>query len=220
MGRFKTLSSIIIVIMIPVLVITLSLNIGFRLPDVYLFYFNDSRVVDGLYTSLSSTEMADALADFMNSFRPEEFQVMEDTGYDQLGIFDGRDSYNMLMLKSVIDITSMLCVVALILLVIIYAVNIKNDEKKVLRIAFWPAAGLTVILSGLLFMAVHLENIREGLFRLIGMRTWADGSKLAELLSGDFWGMMAIFLLAISLILTGLVAYLHYRLTRPPRIFY
>ena len=220
MGRFKFLCSIIVVIMVPVLIITLSHNIIFRLPDMYLFYFNDSQAVDGLYTSLSNSEMADALADFMNSFRPETFQVEEDTGYDKLGIFDTRDSYNMLVLKGALDVSMALCIVAGILLIAIYVYFIKNDEKKMLRSAFKPALAIGAVLTAAQFCAFRFEHMRMGLFRILGMRTLAESSKLAAIMGDDFWSMFAVFVTAAAVVIIGLVWYIHYRLTRPPRIFY
>ena len=91
MGRFKYICSIVLIISVPIMLITLSLNIVFRLPDGYLFYFNDSQVLDKLYTSLTNSEMASAIAEFMNKINPSEFQVEEFTGYDKLGIFDAGD---------------------------------------------------------------------------------------------------------------------------------
>jgi len=83
LGRLKRFCSVILVILIPVLIITLSINVVFRLPDAYLCHFNDSQSVDRLYVNLSSSEMADAISSFMNQFHPypEEFQSMDADGY-------------------------------------------------------------------------------------------------------------------------------------------
>jgi hypothetical protein len=219
-SRFKLLCSIIVVITVPVLIVTLSQNIVFRSSDIYLFYFNDSQVVDKINTSLSNGEMADGLASFMNSFRPEVFQIEEDTGYDLLGIFDARDSYNMLLLKGVLDISMALCAISAILTTAIYVYFIRNDEKKILRNAFKPAIAIGGILTIVQFAVFYFSDIRNSLFRGLGMRTLSTTSKLAIILCDDFWSMLAIFVTGLAIIVAGVVMYLHYRLTRPPRIFY
>lgn len=220
MNRLKLLCTIIVAITVPVLIITLSQNLIFRLPDAYLFYFNDSQVVDGLYTSLSNTEMADALADFMNSFHPENFQIEEDTGYDKLGIFDARDSYNMMILKGALDVSAALGIIAAILTIAIYIYFIKNDEKKMLRTAFKPGIAIAFGLIAVQFMGFYSDGMRGGLFKILGMRTLVEASKLQMIMGDDFWRMLAVFITAIAVAVSGVLWYIHYRLTRPPRIFY
>ena len=73
------------------------------------FYFNDSGAVDRIYTGLSNSEMADGIADFMNSWRPQEFQIYEDTGYDLPGIFTEEESDSMMLVKKWLDISLALC---------------------------------------------------------------------------------------------------------------
>ena len=59
--------------------------------------------------------MADEIAGFMNSWRPDEFQVYENTGYDMQGIFSAKDSDNMLKAKTAMDISLIICLVSLII---------------------------------------------------------------------------------------------------------
>lgn len=222
MGRLKRISSIILVILIPLLILTLSQNIIFRTPDAYLFHFNDSQCVDRLYVSLTNSDMADALASFMNTFfpYPEEFQVEDNTGYDWIGIFDSRDSYNMLILKRAVDISGIICIVSLILIVAIYAVMIRDQEKKTLRNSFMVGAVFSLILTVVQTVVFSAAGLRDSLFRLIGMRTPAEDSNLEIIMGDDFWGIMSVFLTGITVIVFGVVFYIHYRLTRPPRLFY
>lgn len=218
--RFKRICSVVLVFCIITAVVTLGQNILFRTPDVYQFHFNDSRSVDRLYTSITSSQMADEIAGFMNSFRPEEFQVNDFTGYDELPIFDSRDSYNMLVLKKMVDISGIFCIISLILMVSIYIWFIREDEKKLLRGVFRLSAAASAVLIVLQAVVFSAKSLRSSYFRLWGMRAYAEGSKLEMILGDEFWGVFTVFLTVISLIILLVMAYLNYRVTRPPRIFY
>ena len=220
MGRFKFICSIIVVITVPIVIITLSQNIIFRLPDVYLFYFNDSQVIDNIYTSLTNSEMADGIAGFFNSFHPSEFQIYEDTGYDLQGIFDSGDSYNMLILKRALDICGILGIVALILTVAVYIFFLKEDEKKLLRNSFRISTGISVLLIAAQAVLMAVSQFRDGVCRLMGLRTLSDSSNLAIILGEDFWDMAGYFVTGMALIVLLIAIYTNYRLTKPPRIFY
>ena len=218
--RFKKISSVVLVFCIVTAVITLGQNILFRTPDVYQFHFNDSRCVDLLYTSITSSQMADEIADFMNSFHPKEFQVNDFTGYDELPIFDSRDSYNMLVLKKMADISGIFCIISLVVMVSIYIWFVREDEKKVLRNTFRVGAAASTLLIVLQVVVFSAKSLRSSYFRLWGMRAFAEGSKLEMILGEEFWGVFAVFLTVISCVILLVMAYVNYRITRPPRIFY
>lgn len=79
MRKFNYVCSFLLVITLSVFIITLGQNITARTSGTYLYYFNDTRVVEGLYTEYTSSQMADEIAGFMNSWRPDEFQVYENS---------------------------------------------------------------------------------------------------------------------------------------------
>lgn len=136
------LCSVLVIFTAAIFVVTLAQNIVFRTADIYLFYFNDSRAVDQIYTTLDNSEMADEIAAFMNSWNPEEFQVYEDTGYDLQGIFTEDESKNMLIVKKWLDCSAAIMVVSLILTAAIYTYFLKNDYKKALRDRYKISIGL------------------------------------------------------------------------------
>ncbi len=212
--------SIVLVFSVVIVTVTLGQNIIFRTPDAYQFYFNDSRCVDKLYTSLTSSEMADAIASFMNSFRPEEFQVNDNTGYDELPIFDSRDSYNMMVLKRMVDISGIFCVIGLVLMVAVYIWFVREDEKKLLRKAHLTGAAIGLAVIGVQAFIMSAPGLRDSWFRLWGMRASAADSKLEMIMGDPFWSSFTVFLTGISVILLLIFTYINYRITRPPRIFF
>ncbi|MDD6815718.1 MAG: hypothetical protein PUE84_04655 [Firmicutes bacterium] len=222
MNRLKTVSRIILIIAIPILIMTLSQNLIYRLPDAYLYYFNDSQCLNKLYLSMSNSEMADALTDLLNRFRPdpETFNIYVDTGYDELGIFDSRDAYNLQMMKKALDMSSLFCIISLILVTAVYVFLLRQEEKKMLRTSFVIGAGISVILMIAQAVVLPAPAMRERIFTVIGVRPFYEDSALSMILTDSFWNMITVFLTGVTLIILGITTYVQYRLTRPPRIFY
>lgn len=220
MSRFKMICSVVLVISVVMVTVCLGQSVIFRTPDAYQFYFNDSQCVDRLYTSLTSSEMADEIASFMNSFRPEEFQVNDNTGYDELPIFDSRDSYNMMVLKKTVDISGIFCVVGLILMVAVYIWFLREDEKKLLRRAHLIGAGISLAVIAVQAAVMSAPGLRTSWYRLWGMRAAAADSRLAMIMGDAFWSSFTVFLTGMCLIILLVLTYINYRITRPPRIFF
>lgn len=164
--------------------------------------------------------MADEIAGFMNSWRPDEFQVYENTGYDMQGIFSAKDSDNMLKAKTAMDISLIICLVSLIITVSIYVYFLKNDFKLVLRKrlkAVWIVTAVLLAFEGFLLMS---GKGVKWLVSFIGLEPLSDNSLLSVILSEDFVNMSGFFVIAYTIVAAIALSYLTYVLTKPPRIFY
>ena len=115
-----------------VCIIAFAQNITLRTSAAYTFYFNDTYVVESVSTEYVNSEMSDMIAKFFNSWNPEEFQIYEDTGYDIEGIFDEKDSHNMLAIKRALDISFIIGLVSLIITISIY-INKLHYKKTTLQ---------------------------------------------------------------------------------------
>lgn len=220
MRKFNYVCSFLLVITLSLFIITLGHNITARTSGTYLYYFNDTRVVDSLYTSYSSSQIADEIAGFMNSWMPDEFQIYEDTGYDMQGIFSDSDSDNMLAAKRAMDISLIVCIICLIITVSIYVYFLKNDFKLVLRkrLRFvWIFTGALLICESLLTMT---DKGVRWLASITGIKDAGDNSLLNAILGADFINMAGVFDILYTLVATIAISYLTFVLTRPPRIFY
>lgn len=220
MKKFNMACSVVAVITIALFLVTLSQNMTVRTTEVYSFYFNDSQAVSRLYTELSSTEIADGIADFMNSWRPEEFQIYEDTGYDLQGIFDEAEGYNMMCVKRCVDISTALGLAALLLTAAIYWHLIRCDEKKKLRNSFRIALVISTGVSIAEFIALRSESGRAWLAGTLKLAELEENSALMTILGPDFISMAAVFFAILAVIVLAIFTYINYRLTRPDRIFY
>lgn len=220
MKKFNYVCSYLLVITLSLFMITLGQNIVARTSGTYLYYFNDTRVVDRLYTEFTNSQMADEIASFMNSWRPKEFQIYENTGYDMQGIFGNADSDNMLTAKTVMDISFIICLVCLILTVSIYVYFLKNDFKLVLRKrlkATWIVSALLLACEGFVLLS---DGGRRWLAPFVGLEPLKENSLLSIILGEDFIHMAGFFVIGYTLIAVLAISYLTYVLTKPPRIFY
>ena len=211
---------IVVIITVAIFLVTLTQNFVVRSGEVYSFYFNDSGVTSQLYTELTSNEIADGIADFMNSWMPEEFQIYEDTGYDMQGIFDEDDSHNMMIVKKWLDISALACVLSLIIIVLCYWRLIKFDEKKRLRIGYRIGLVIAVAIAVGEVIVLLSHQGRAWLAGILGFIELSEDSPLLTVLGPEFLTMAAGFVVFMTVIVYSVCSYISYRLTRPPRIFY
>lgn len=220
MKKFNMLCSVLVIFTAAIFVVTLAQNIVFRTADIYLFYFNDSRAVDQIYTTLDNSEMADEIAAFMNSWNPEEFQVYEDTGYDLQGIFTEDESKNMLIVKKWLDCSAAIMVVSLILTAAIYTYFLKNDYKKALRDRYKISIGLIPAAIVVTAALTITNGGRQWIFEKMQLVELPEDSSLIHLVGADYLSMATVFYIAIGMVIFAVATWLVFRLTRPPRIFY
>lgn len=220
MKIFNRICSIIVIFTAALFILSFSQNLLFRSADVYNFYFNDSRAVDRVYTNLTSREVAEEITGFMNSWRPEKFEVLEDTGYDMESVFTEEESVNMMAAKRLMDISCVVCIVSMIATVAIYVHFLRDGKKKVLSDMF--KVSIFLVLGGII-AEIWLMATNEGRSRvmeLTGMIDLGEEAQIAMLLGSDFLNMAAIFLVVCTLIVLAVCTYVNRVLTKPPRIFY
>jgi len=217
---FNRICSILLIFTVAAFIISVSQNLIFRTSGVYGFYFNDSRAVDNIYTTLSSNEMADEIASFMRSWNPEKFEVLEFTGYDNESVFTEEDSDIMMTVKKALDISGIVCILSIILTVSIYIHLLRSEKKKMLSNSFKASFVLTLALAAGETVLFVTNNGRAKLMELLNLVNLPEESQLLEILGVDFIGMAAVFLAALTLIVLAFVTYIVVITTKPPRMFY
>ena len=123
---FNFFCSLVVILTMTICIVTFAQNITLRTTAAYTFYFNDTYVVSNVSSEYVNSEMSDMIVKFFNSWNPKEFQIYEDTGYDIEGIFDEKDSHNMLTIKYALDISLLFGIVSLIITIAIYRYFLKN----------------------------------------------------------------------------------------------
>lgn len=220
MKKFNLFCSLILIITTTVCIIAFAQNITLRTTATYTFYFNDTYVVEDVFEEYTNSEVSDILASFFNSWNPEEFQVYEDTGYDIEGVFDKKDSYNMLAIKRALDISLILSIVSFIITAAIYFRFLKLDYKPIIRKRFKVSA---VLATGFLIGEMFLLNTKKGLAFLsetLGLVAMEKDSDLMALLGIDFIELADNFLFGFTILTLLVAGYITHFLTKPPRIFF
>ena len=220
MRKFNFFCSVVLVITLAIFTITLAQNITLRGSATYTFYFNDTGIVDSVTDEYTNSQMSKEISRFMNSWRPEEFQVREDTGYDMQGIFDEKDSHNMLAVKKAADISLIIYLLSGIITVAIYVYFLKNGFKEVLRKRLKITVPVIAVLLACEMIAFSTKKGLATLMTITGVETLGKHSMLKTLLGGDFIGLAGNFLLGYTFLLCIIAVYLTLFLTKPPRIFY
>lgn len=220
MRKFNFFCSLILVLSATVMIITLGQNLVMRTTAGYTFYFNDTRVVSKVSENYTNSEMSHEIVSFMNSWRPSEFQVYEDTGYDLEGIFDDKDSDNMLAVKKAADMSLVVFLVSAIITVAIYVYFLKNEFKLVLRKRLIFISGFTVLLAVAETFLLKTKTGISFLMSFAGLSDLSSESALSIVLGGGFTDMAANFLLLYTAVIYAVVLYVTLTLTKPPRIFY
>ncbi len=220
MRKFNFFCSLVLVLTTTIMIITAGQNLVMRTSAGYTYYFNDTGVVSKISDKYTNSQMSKEITAFMNSWRPDEFQVYEDTGYDLEGIFGKHDSDNMLAVKKMADISIVLFAVSTIITAAIYIYFIRNDFKLVLRKRVAATGILTLIICIVEVILLKTDWGITFLMNVAGIETLPSYSALKSLLGGDFAAMAGIFLLLYTAVILIGVIYLTMTLTKKPRIFY
>lgn len=218
--KFNFLCSLIVILTMTVCIVAFAQNITLRTTAAYTFYFNDTYVVSSVSSEYVNSEMSDMIAKFFNSWNPKEFQIYEDTGYDIEGIFDKKDSHNMLAIKYALDISFVLGVVCLIITIAIYRHFLRSGYKQILRNRYKISSILVFLI---LIAEMIILNTKKGMgfiSDILGLQVLENDSNLLTLLGGDFIGLADNFLFGLTVLLFAGVTYVVHVLTKSPKIFF
>jgi hypothetical protein len=177
-------------------------------------------VVSRVSNDYTNSQMASEIAQFFNSWRPETFQITEDTGFDIEGIFDEDDSYNMMAVKRAADISLVLCITSIIITIAIYVYFIDNGFKEVLAKRAKVAVGISLIVMIIEIVLMYTTKGLSFLSSVLGLEPLGKGSLIKILLGTDFLHMATIFFAAYTIVVCIAVLYITHVFTKSPRIFY
>lgn len=220
MGKIKYPLFVLLLVLFPVAIVSLSGNLVIRLGETYTYHFNDSQVVDSLYTSVSAGEFSDAISEWWNPLGKETtFQVFESNGEYQDPLFSEKDGQVMVRARSIANWALAGGTLALAVAVLLYVVLYRKRCITGLRRTGYGIASLTVI--GLLLANVLL---RRGAVRMALYDQWIGislrkGSTLRILLGTPFYKTFLLFSTILTVALLIAFCYVNFSLTRKKRLF-
>lgn len=219
MRKIIIICTIIVTLAVPIFIVSFAQNISVRTEEVYSFYFNDTRVVNKLHTSYSSNEVARMVANYLNSFSNESFQIWEDNGYDLEAVFTEEESHNMGQLKKALAYSSLTCVVSLAVICGIYLFFFLSERKILIRRTYLISIPFTI--AGIVFGAITALN-QDWQYRMaenLNFIELGEESLLGVVFGSDLMVMVGKLFLAVSIILFAACSFVAYKLSKDDKVF-
>lgn len=214
----KIVLSWLIIICLPIISIGTSANMLFRLPDIYQFQMNASRVLSSYNAGGQEEKVAQAIGKYMQ-YRAEEFQYQYDEEEEMALLFSKNDQEGMAGLRKRLNISLALVVLSALIVILTYVILIKDENLEIIRIRF--KMSLLLYFAGTaiatVFSLAPALNDRM-LSRTFGMLEEAD--LMYAIFHGGFFKYFAIANIVVSLVITVIMMYFTWKNTKPKNIFW
>lgn len=220
MNGLRKVYSILLMIIIPVLIVLIGLNFSMRSQEVFSYYLNDSQALDYTTLSLSSNELSEQLSDFSWGLFSDEIDITENAGYMDDPVFDDTEAEVLFDIRDILTKSFLLMMGLLGILVILYIYFIKKEYKDQLFFTCKVASVISIVASIVTTLVIASDSIVHRLYEsYIGISLGKDSILRILFTKGDFAGAIAVAQLGIGLIALGILFYITWRLTKPPRIY-
>lgn len=220
MKKFRIIWYLILPILLSVTITLISTNIVLRLPETYLYHFNDSQVVSGIGVDITESSFAKEIAGYLSSVKNDEFQVFEENGSFKDPVFDKEESEFMLRAKKILALSLFAGLAALAFTVWDYIYLVKSGKRKALKHFGYGAIIMSAGMVIAEIIIVHMSSFRAFLLNHVIAVKLADDSALAMLIFSPFENTFSIFLAVTAIAMILLSLYIHSRVTKENRMFY
>lgn len=220
MHKLNYFLSVLLVLLMSLVIVFFSSNLVLRMSTTYLFHFNDSEVMYEIPYSVTGSDMAKEITSYFTSFSDKPFQVYEDNRIFKDPIMEKEDQQVMKKVKTILAIELAAGLVSLAGFLGIYIYLYKKNFKEALRNRVKVGIGLTALLVAGRVVAVCLKGCRVWAYnKFIGVNL-PEFSIIKIILGDPFYQTYILFATLAAVIFTGIVVFIHYKLTKPERIFY
>lgn len=220
MRRLNYLHYTVLIILIPIVIVILSSNLVLRFQETYVFHFNDSQVVNKLYTDITPTEFADEIASYWSSFSKNEFQIYEENAIFKDELFGKKEVQVMGLMKKIVNIQLLTGLLFSIIIFFIYRRIYMNKHHAALHRLGYISGAITLAVVVLVNILLRIGAVRSGLYNLLIGVELSKKCALVTLLGGSFYKVFLIFFSITAVALLGLLFYINYNLTKDKRLFY
>lgn len=220
MKRIKYLYSGIYAITLPILIILLAFNITFRTSEVYSYYFNDSQSIDYTTLDVTSNELADSFASFLNDLFSSEVDITENSGYEDDPIFDDVEGEVLLQMKTVLTSSFIIAFGLLIIDIIMFIILHRREEDELLFKVTKTDIIATLILSLASGITFATQSVSQAIYdKYINIQLPKDSVLTTLFSKGSFSQVADVCYIGIGIILLALVFYIVWTITKPEKIF-
>lgn len=220
MRRLSFVFYIILVLSISFFNVIFSYNVILRVPETYIYHFNDSQATYNISANITGGDIADEIASYFNSPFIKEFQIYEKNGNFKDPIFEKKETEIMKKSKKILGVSAFAGIVLFVVSILTYIYLMKNTSKSKLRKTGYAAIGISALLQIISVVCLNIDAIRKSIYgTVIGISTGKD-SLLNLLIGSPFEATVSIFSSIITGIFIGIFVYIHYKITKEEHIFY
>ncbi|MDD5922480.1 MAG: DUF1461 domain-containing protein [Eubacteriales bacterium] len=223
MSKTINISTILLIVIVPVTVLLLSFNLTFRFPATYSFYFTDTQAVSKLGFEIEDSEVTHEIAAYLSNPKDNTFQVYEKTGNYKDRVFGIEDQRAMRSAKKFLFWEGIAGLSALALsLGVFFGTSRKAADDRDLYQFVMRGFGIgSVLLLAASDILALIPAVRKGFYRWIFGVKLSKNSALHSLITAGFPKTYCIMSTVIGVVLLLLFIFLFYRRYRPRgRIFY
>lgn len=194
----------VLVIGLPIAVLFLSINLTFRAPQTYSYYFTKSNVIKEIPFKIQNEDITDVIVRYMQH-RSDKFQLMENSEYKPNRVFNQRDAKTMKLLRISLDIMMAVAVIAAAISTYVYVRLYKRKEKELLRYRLADSRVLFGVMLVFGLTAVFISPVRKVLLRTFFGVRFPNEDVLVTVTEHGIFQYFSIFAAAISLVLMVLL---------------
>ena len=210
---------IVIAVCVPVVSLLSALNIVFRLPDLYIYQFNNNQITSQVDLGITDEELGRFFSDFMKGEK-DEFDLFTEYRDREQAVFGTSEKINMENARKLLNHSLYILGGAALLLIISYGVFLAGKKKYELRGAYKAGILVFIILILLFYSLLYFEQARSGLFDLIFINSFGADDVLPLMLTGQFEVIALTVISTAGLVLLVILASVTWRLTKPRRMFW
>lgn len=210
---------IVVAVCVPVVSLLSALNIVFRLPDLYIYQFNNNQIASQVDLGITDEELGRFFSDFMKGEK-DEFDLFTEYRDREQAVFGTSEKINMDNARKLLNHSLYILGGAALLLIISYGVILARKKKYELRGAYKAGILVFIILVLLFYSLLYFDQTKSGLFDLIFINSFGVDDVLPLMLTGQFEVIALTVISTAGLVLLVILASVTWRLTKPRRMFW
>lgn len=161
MKRLNYVLYVILAVSISFFIVIFSYNAILRVPETYIYHFNDSQVTYNLNIKTTGTEFSREICSYLNSPQKNEFQVYEKNGKFNDPLFVKKEVEVMRKAKKILTISAIIGISFFIISIAGYVYLLKNGSKSKLKRASNFAIFLAVAMQAVMAIILNVDAIKK-----------------------------------------------------------
>ncbi len=210
---------IILSIIMPFAIIILSSNLVLRLPEMYVYHFNDTRAPSYASSQISGSEFAGYITGYFNSPTQKDLQIYEQNGTYKDSLLENDEIEVMHRAKHLMTVGLAAGTALMAISVALFIYLHRISTRKGMRISGNTALCITVVELIAVLILVNNEGMRSALYRMFIGTQLNDDAVIKILLSSPLETSFTIFEGVLASVMTAVWMYINIVTTKEKRLF-